>query len=203
MACCAGAFLFAAVAVAQEQSGDWRLTGGDAGQTGWQKGEIPLPRRTPARTSSFSGRSSWGNLRNPPAPSASRFSGGPPDQRAGIQRHRVLEFRRHPLRRGLGVGCDGLDEGVQIILQARARMRSLQPANTDGAADGNQFQRPAATRSRCSEATRSAAGRPNERRLGVAPGGGYFGLKGVYVLTPDGMLHEQVMTTGADFGRLP
>ena len=40
---------------------------------------------------------------------------------------------------------------------------------------------------------------PNERRLGVPPGGGYFGLKGVYVLTPDGMLHEQVMTTGADF----
>jgi hypothetical protein len=40
---------------------------------------------------------------------------------------------------------------------------------------------------------------PTERRLGVAPGGGYFGLKGIYVLTPDGMLHEQVMTTGADF----
>ncbi len=39
----------------------------------------------------------------------------------------------------------------------------------------------------------------NERRLGVAPGGGYFGLKGFYVLTADGMLHEQVMTTGADF----
>jgi hypothetical protein len=39
----------------------------------------------------------------------------------------------------------------------------------------------------------------SERRLGVSPGGGYFGFKGVYVLTADGMLHEQVMTTGADF----
>ena len=39
----------------------------------------------------------------------------------------------------------------------------------------------------------------SERRLGVSPGGGYFGFKGIYVLTPDGMLHEQVMTTGADF----
>jgi outer membrane protein assembly factor BamB len=39
----------------------------------------------------------------------------------------------------------------------------------------------------------------NARRLGVAPGGGYFGLKGIYVLTGDGMLHEQVLTTGADF----
>ncbi len=43
------------------------------------------------------------------------------------------------------------------------------------------------------------AAKSNERRLGVAPGGGYFGLKGIYVLTADGMLHEQVMTTGADF----
>jgi outer membrane protein assembly factor BamB len=40
---------------------------------------------------------------------------------------------------------------------------------------------------------------PGARRLGVAPGGGYFGLKGIYVLTNDGMLHEQVLTTGADF----
>lgn len=41
--------------------------------------------------------------------------------------------------------------------------------------------------------------KPSERRLGVAPGGGYFGLKGIYALTSDGMLHEQVMTTGVDF----
>jgi hypothetical protein len=43
------------------------------------------------------------------------------------------------------------------------------------------------------------AAKATERKIGVAPGGGYFGLKGIYVLTPDGMLHEQVMTTGADF----
>jgi hypothetical protein len=39
----------------------------------------------------------------------------------------------------------------------------------------------------------------SERRLGVSPGGGYFGFKGIYVLTPDGMLHEQVIPTGGDF----
>lgn len=38
-----------------------------------------------------------------------------------------------------------------------------------------------------------------ERRIGVAAGGGGFGLKGIYVLTPDGYLHEQVITTGADY----
>ena len=106
-------------------------------------------RRTPAQTSSFYGRSGWDNLRNPPAPSASRFW-RTPDQRAGLQRHRVLEFRG-TLCRGFRVGGDGLDEGVQIILQTRAGMCSLQPAHTDGAADRNQFQRPAAARPRCSE----------------------------------------------------
>jgi outer membrane protein assembly factor BamB len=40
---------------------------------------------------------------------------------------------------------------------------------------------------------------PSGRHLGVAAGGGGFGLKGLYVLTNDGMLHEQVLTTGVDF----
>jgi outer membrane protein assembly factor BamB len=39
----------------------------------------------------------------------------------------------------------------------------------------------------------------NQRRLGIAPGGGGFGLRGIYALTSDGMLHEQVLTTGVDF----
>lgn len=38
-----------------------------------------------------------------------------------------------------------------------------------------------------------------DRRVGVAAGGGGFGLKGLYWLAADGMLHEQVITTGADF----
>jgi outer membrane protein assembly factor BamB len=40
----------------------------------------------------------------------------------------------------------------------------------------------------------------SSRRLGAAAGGGGFGLKGIYVLTGDGYLHEQVLTTGAEFG---
>ena len=40
---------------------------------------------------------------------------------------------------------------------------------------------------------------PSARRLGGAAGGGYFGLRGVYVLTGDGYLHEQIMATGLDF----
>ncbi len=38
-----------------------------------------------------------------------------------------------------------------------------------------------------------------ERRVGVAAGGGYFGLRGVYVVTSDGYIHEQIMATGLDY----
>jgi len=40
---------------------------------------------------------------------------------------------------------------------------------------------------------------PSARRLGGPAGGGYFGLKGVYVLTSDGYFHEQIMATGLDY----
>ncbi len=40
---------------------------------------------------------------------------------------------------------------------------------------------------------------PSARRVGAAAGGGYFGLRGVYVLTGDGYLHEQIMATGLDY----
>jgi hypothetical protein len=37
------------------------------------------------------------------------------------------------------------------------------------------------------------------RRLGVSAGGGGFGFRGIYILTGDGDLHEQILSTGADF----
>src|SRR6202041_3269033 len=33
----------------------------------------------------------------------------------------------------------------------------------------------------------------SERRVGAAAGGGYFGLRGIYVVTSDGYIHEQIM----------
>jgi outer membrane protein assembly factor BamB len=39
----------------------------------------------------------------------------------------------------------------------------------------------------------------SQRRVGASPGGGYFGLRGVYVLTSDGYIHEQIMATGLDY----
>lgn len=39
---------------------------------------------------------------------------------------------------------------------------------------------------------------PGERRVGDASSGG-FGIRGLFVLTSDGMLHEQIMATGKDY----
>jgi len=38
-----------------------------------------------------------------------------------------------------------------------------------------------------------------QRRVGAAAGGGYFSLRGIYVLTSDGYIHEQIMATGLDY----
>jgi hypothetical protein len=41
--------------------------------------------------------------------------------------------------------------------------------------------------------------RPGDRKLGMKAGSGFFGLQGIYALTSDGYLHEQVLSTGDDF----
>ena len=41
--------------------------------------------------------------------------------------------------------------------------------------------------------------KPTERKLGGGAGAGGFTLRGIYILTGDGMLHEQVLTTGVDY----
>lgn len=38
-----------------------------------------------------------------------------------------------------------------------------------------------------------------QRRVGAAAGGGSYGTKGIYVVTSDGYIHEQIMATGLDY----
>jgi outer membrane protein assembly factor BamB len=38
-----------------------------------------------------------------------------------------------------------------------------------------------------------------ERRVGAAAGGGSFALRGIYAVTSDGYIHEQIMATGLDY----
>ena len=196
---CAAAFLFSAAAGAQDQSGDWRLTGGDAGQTGWQKGEIDL---TPDNTGA-NFKLLWKIKLGKPSRGERSFS--------------------EPLLAGRLINAQGFKDivywsspdtlyAVDSELGSMVWTKQFKSSSqaTPGCAESSlpilmeppivinfnaRRRRPPGT-PRPPEAPPAA---PNERRLGVPPGGGYFGLKGIYVLTPDGMLHEQVMTTGDDF----
>jgi outer membrane protein assembly factor BamB len=183
---------------AQEQRGDWSLTGADAGQNGWQKDELNLsPESVPTNFKFL-----WKIKLGEPSKAARTFS--------------------EPLLAGRLINAQGFKD---IVFWSSADMLYAVDSELGSLIWKRQFN--VATEARgCSGSSLSilmeppvvinfnarrkrAPGTPrppemppaqsNERRLGVAPGGGYFGLKGIYVLTPDGMLHEQVVTTGADF----
>lgn len=197
---CAGAVLCATTMVAQEENGDWHLTGANAGQSGWQKGEVVLGPDNAASSFKFL----WKIKLGEPSKTPQSFS--------------------EPLLAGRLINAEGFKDIVywsssDTLFAVDSELGSLiWKKKFDAAASASKPECEASSLSAVMEPPvvinfnarrRRAPGtprppeappaEPTERRLGVAPGGGYFGLKGIYVLTPDGMLHEQVMTTGADF----
>lgn len=195
---CVGSLLCAAVTVAQDQRGDWPLIGSDAGQNGWQKDELGLSPETVGAKFKFLWKIKLGQ--------------SPKSERSFSE----------PLLAGRLINAQGFKDLVywasaDTVYAVDSELGSLvwkKQFNVEKASAGcsvtsmNMLMEPpvvinfAARRRRPPGTPRPPdppAAKTTERRLGVAPGGGYFGLKGIYVLTPDGMLHEQVMTTGADF----
>ncbi len=192
------AFLGATVAVAQDDRGDWSLTGAEAGQNGWQKNESTLTPENAATDFKFL----WKIKLGQPSNKGASFS--------------------EPLLAGRLINAQGFKDIVywasaDTLYAVDSELGSLiwkkvfaspaaRPAPGCGVSSLDILMEPPLVihfrRKRAPGAKRPPvpqATDPAERRLGVAPGGGYFGLKGIYLLTPDGMLHEQVMTTGADF----
>src|SRR4051812_43601753 len=195
----AGAFLCSTLTFAQEQKGDWPLTGSDAGQTGWQKDEFGLTQDNIPTNFKFLWKIKLG------------------------QTTREKRSFSEPLLAGRLINAQGFKDIVywssaDTLYAVDSELGTLIwkkqfPANAPAAAPGcsvstlGLFIEPPQVinfhaRRRGPNAPKPVeqpAAQANERKLGVAPGGGYFGLKGIYVLTADGMLHEQVMNTGADF----
>lgn len=195
---CGGAFLCSIATLAQDQRGDWALTGADPGQMGWQKDELGLsPDTVPANFKFL-----WKVKLGQPSKTGGSFS--------------------EPLLAGRLINAQGFKDIVywsssDTLFAVDSELGSLiwkkqfkVPAQTSGCGVSSlsmlmeppvvinfRARRKRTPGVKPPEPEQPAA--PSARRLGVAPGGGYFGLKGIYVLTPDGMLHEQVMTTGADF----
>ena len=199
--CCASAFLWATVSAAQDDRGDWSLTGGDAGQNGWQKAESKLGPDTAAANVKFL----WKIQLGQPSKGAPSFS--------------------EPLLAGRLINGQGFKDMVywssgdtlyavdselgNLLWKKEFKTQGPAPAPGCRATRLGVLMEPPqvinfnARRRRAPGAPPPPPppppALPDARRLGVAPGGGYFGLKGIYVLTADGMLHEQVITTGADF----
>jgi outer membrane protein assembly factor BamB len=197
---CASALLCSTVTIAQDDRGDWSLTGGDAGQNGWQKDELILTPDSIAANFKFL----WKIQLGKPSGADRSFS--------------------EPLLAGRLINAQGFKDIVywssadtlyavdselgSLVWKKQFNAQATKPALGCGVSSLNVLMEPPivinfnARRRRPPGTPRppdAPPAAPTERRLGVAPGGGYFGLKGIYVLTPDGMLHEQVMTTGADF----
>jgi len=197
---CAGSLLCATAAMAQNERGDWPLAGSDPGQNGVQKDEVVLSPDNAATQFKFLWKLKLGER----AKNASSFSEpllagrlinaqgfkdfvywGSADTLYAVDSElgRVVWKKQYSMQNGkAGAGCgvSSLDIMMEppVVINFKARRRR---------APGTPPPPPPTVM------------KSDERKLGIAPGGGYFGLKGIYVLTPDGMLHEQVMTTGADF----
>jgi hypothetical protein len=194
----AGAFLCSTLTLGQEQKNDWPLTGADAGQSGWQKDEYGLTQDNIATSFKFLWKIKLGQPANGKRSFSEPLLAGrlinaqgfkdivywsSADTLYAVDSELGSIIWKREFKTGTPApGCSAsslsmlMEPPVVINFNARRRRTPATPPPPDP---------PAAT---------TAA-----RRLGVPPGGGYFGLKGIYVLTPDGMLHEQVMTTGADF----
>jgi len=194
------AFLWSAASIAQsDDRGDWSVTGADPAQSGWQKSESQLAPDTAAAKVKFL----WKIKLGQPSKDPRDFS--------------------EPLLAGRLINAQGFKDIVYWssadtlyavdselgTLIWKKQFKTEVPARAQGCSASRLglFIEPPKVinfhaHRRAPNAPKpveEAATQANERKLGVAPGGGYFGLKGIYVLTADGMLHEQVMNTGADF----
>lgn len=198
--CGCGLMLCATIAFAQDDRGDWSLTGADAGQSGWQKSESKLSPQTAAANVKFL----WKIQLGKPSKGAPSFS--------------------EPLLAGRLINAQGFKDMVYWasddtlysvdselgVLLWKKEFKTAAPAPIAGCGSTRLsiLMEPAQVinfnaRRRRPPGTppppQPPPAQPGERHLGVAPGGGYFGLKGIYTLSADGMLHEQVITTGVDF----
>jgi len=195
------AVLCATATTTYAQRGDWSLTGGDPGQSGWQKDEQTLSPETIAKFKFL-----WKIKLGVPGKAMRTFS--------------------EPLLAGRLINGQGFKDlaywssnntlyAVDSELGSLVWKKQFAAGKASGPCSVSSLgvtMEPPVTINFNARRRPAAPGQPppprppepppakaSERKIGVAPGGGYFGLKGIYVLTPDGMLHEQVMTTGADF----
>jgi hypothetical protein len=196
---CAGAFLCSGLALAQGSAkGDWSMAGEDAGQSSWQKAETKLAKDSIAGNFKFL----WKIKLGQPSREAPSFS-------EPLLASRLInaEGFKDMVYWGTSDTLYAVDSELgNMLWQKHFDVKA--PQASAGCASSNlglAIEPPPVINFNAHRAPGSAPPpqaapvAANARRLGGAAGGGGFGLKGIYALTGDGYLHEQVLTTGADF----
>jgi outer membrane protein assembly factor BamB len=195
----AALFTTAATTYAQDQRGDWSLPGGDVGQTGWQKGEFNMTPENAATQFKFLWKYPFGHA-----------AGGTQTFSEPIMIGRVINGQGFK-DIIFGTSADTL-YAVDSELGSLIWKKQFDPVKTAAGCTPTHLsmlmEPPIVINFAARRKRPPGTPRPpdpplvesKERRIGLGAGGGYFGFKGVYVVTADGMLHEQIVTTGGDYG---
>lgn len=200
--CLAGAFLFTGLAYAQgTQRGFWTAPDADAPHNGWQKAETEINTETVAKDFKFLWKLKLGK-----ETSKSQSFSEPllyPDliTGKGFKDLALLadanslyavdsELGELVWQKDFKPSVSKACGYIQVIMEPPhiIHFGAPRPAAKPGAAAPPPPPRP------------SDKPLPRSlRRVGVSPGGGNYGIRGVYVVTSDGYVHEQIMATGLDY----
>jgi outer membrane protein assembly factor BamB len=192
-------FLSALPTHAQDQRGDWSMAGSDVNQSGWQKGEFNMTPENAASqfkylwkfpfgyvsgaTQTFTEPIMIGRVINGQGFKDIVFGTSEDTLYAVDSELGSLIWKKEfgPVKTSPGCSPTNLSMLMEPPIVINFAARRKRPPGTPRPPDPPLVE-------------------SKERRIGLAAGGGYFGFKGVYVVTADGMLHEQIVTTGGDYG---
>lgn len=198
--CFAGTFLLPGVARTQAR-GNWTVTGGDAEHHNWQQAETKIAKDTIAGGFKFLWKIQLGSQ-----------SSNPQSFREPLLLPGVITGRGF---KDMVLWADSstlYDVDSELGTLVWKKDFGAQSVHAAGACAGSNIQivmeaprvihfgvhHPPRVPHPV-QATPPPAPADATRRIGVIPPRGYFGLKGVYVLTGDGYLHEQILATGLDY----
>ena len=198
--CFAGAFLLSAAAQAQNTSrGFWTVPDADPAHNNWQKAETEISTATVAKDFKFLWKLKLGS--ETPKPTSFNEPFLFPNLITG----------RGFKDMALWADADTL-YAVDSELGELIWQKDFKSSSTRKACGNIQFIPEApqvihfGTRPAAKPGAPAPPPRPrdeplprDQRRVGAAAGGGSYGLRGVYAVTSDGYIHEQIMATGLDY----